>query len=94
MQNVSGLIRRPVPVGTAAASGLLAFVAGAVVALGVPGVVAGLTSSHISNIAVSPSMVGGEQIAHGRSEMGLDVSASIGGQQIAHDRSEQGMSGR
>ena len=36
MQNVNTMIRRPVPMGAAAASGLLAFAAGAVIALAVP----------------------------------------------------------
>lgn len=53
MQNVSTGIRRPVPIATAAASGLLAFAAGAVIALGVPAVAAGLSASHNSNATVS-----------------------------------------
>ena len=36
--------------------------------------------------------VGGEQIAHNRSEQGLGGSASVGGEQIAHNRSEEGLS--
>ena len=36
--------------------------------------------------------VGGEQIAHNRSEQGLGGSASVGGEQIAHNRSEGGLS--
>src|SRR4030081_2904736 len=36
MQNVSTVIRHPVPIATAVASGLLAFAAGAVIALGAP----------------------------------------------------------
>jgi cephalosporin hydroxylase len=94
MQNVNTLIRRPVPIGSAAAGGLLAFVAGAAIALGAPAIVVGLSASHSSNNAtVSVSAVGGEQIAHNRSEQGLDVSRSVGAEQIAHDRSE-GVPGR
>jgi hypothetical protein len=94
MQNVSTVIRRPVPMGTAAASGLLAFVAGAVIALGVPFVAAGLSASHNSNATVSAGAVGGELIAHNRSEAGVDVSGSVAAQQIAHNRSEEGLAGR
>ena len=36
--------------------------------------------------------VGGDQIAHNRSEQALGGSASVGGEQIAHDRSEGGLS--
>jgi len=90
MQNVSIVIRRPVPMGTAAASWLVAFAAGAVIALGLP-VVAGMSASHSSNATVSVGAVGGEQIAHNRSEQGLGGSSSVGGEQIAHNRSEQGL---
>jgi hypothetical protein len=90
MQNVSTVIRRPVPIGTAAAGGLLAFVAGAVIALGVPAVVAGLPTSPTSNATVSHAAVGAEQIAHNRSEAGRDVSGSVGAEQIGHNRSEAG----
>ena len=90
MQNVSTAIRRPVPMGTAAASWLLAFVAGAVIALGLP-VVAGLSTSHSSNAAVSVGAVGGEMIAHNRSEQGLGLSTSAAAEKIAHNRSEQGL---
>lgn len=90
MQNVSTAIRRPVPVGTAAASWLVAFVAGAVIALGLP-FVTGLSTSHSSNAAVSVGAVGGEMIAHNRSEQGLGVSAPAGAEKIAHNRSEQGL---
>lgn len=38
-------------------------------------------------------MVGGEQVAHDRSEQGL-VSASVGGEQVAHNRSEEGLTDR
>ncbi len=90
MQNVSTVIRRPVPMGTAAASWLVAFAAGAVIALGLP-VVAGLSTSHSSSATVSVGAVGGELIAHNRSEHGLDVSSPAGAEKIAHNRSEQGL---
>jgi hypothetical protein len=89
MQNVSTLIRRPVPIGSAAATGLLAFVAGALIALAAPAVVAGLSPSHGSNATVSASVVGSEQMAHNRSEAGLDAPRSVGAEQIAHNRSEE-----
>jgi hypothetical protein len=91
MQNVNTMIRRRVPIGAAAASGLLAFVTGAVIALGAPVVVAGLSNSHSSNPTVSVRAVGAEQITHNRSEADLDVSRSVGAEQIAHNRSEQGL---
>ena len=94
MQNVSTMIRRPIPIGTAVASGLLAFVVGATLAVGTPAVVAGLTSSHESNAPVSARAVGGEQVAHNRSEANLDVSTSVGGEQIAHSRSEKDLASR
>lgn len=34
--------------------------------------------------------VGGEQIAHSRSEQGLGGAGSVGGEQIAHNRSDEG----
>lgn len=34
--------------------------------------------------------VTGDQVAHNRSEEGLDTSGSVGGGQIAHNRSEEG----
>jgi hypothetical protein len=92
MQNVSTVIRRPVPIGTAAAGGFLAFVAGAVIALAVPAVATGVSvSNNNSSASASISAVGAEQIAHNRSEQGLLDGASVGGQQIAHDRSESGL---
>lgn len=94
MQNVSTIIRRPVPVGTAVASGLLAFLAGAVIALGVPAVVSGLPVTDNSGAPASTYAVGAEQIAHNRSEQGLSAPTSVGGQQIAHDRSESGLTGK
>jgi len=93
MQNVSSLIARPVRIGTAAASGLLAFVAGAVIAVSAPAVVATFSSSQSSHAAVSAPAVGAEQIAHNRSESQLGASNSIGAEQIAHNRSEQGLGG-
>jgi hypothetical protein len=53
MQSVNTIIRRPVPIRTAAASGLLAFVAGAVIAVGAPAVVTGLSVSHSSKASIS-----------------------------------------
>lgn len=91
MQNVSTIIRRPVHVGTAAASGLLAFVAGAVIALGAPAVVNEAFLTNNSSAPVSTSAVGAEQIAHDRSEQGVGGAASVGGQLIAHNRSESGL---
>ncbi len=88
MQNVSTMIRRPVPIGTAAASGLLAFVAGAVIALAVPAVATGVSVTNNTSAAASTSAVGAEQIAHNRSEQGHVEDASVGGQQISHNRSE------
>jgi hypothetical protein len=57
MQNVNTMIRRPIPIGTALASGLVAFAAGAVIALGAPVVVTGLSASHNSNAVVSAPAV-------------------------------------
>ena len=91
MQNVNTMIRRPVPIGTAAATGLLTFVAGVAFALGAPGLVAGLSTSHQSNATLSVPAAGAEQSAHNRSELGLDVTASVGAQQSAHNRSEEGL---
>ena len=62
MQNVRTMIRRPVPIGTAAASGLLAFVAGAVIALAVPAVATGVSVMNNSSGTASASAVGAEQI--------------------------------
>lgn len=93
MLNVTTMIRRPVPIGTAAASGLVAFVAGAVIALAVPAVVTG-SVSHNSSTQAAISAVGAEQIAHNRSEAGLGGSNSVGGEQIAHNRSEDGLADR
>jgi hypothetical protein len=94
MQNVNTMIRRRVPIGSAAAGGLLAFVAGAVIALGAPIVVAGLSTSHNSNATVSVQAFSAEQLAHNRSEAGLDVSGSVAAEQIAHNRSEGGLARR
>jgi len=88
MQNVSTMIRRPVAIGTAAAGGFLAFVAGAVIAIAVPAVATGVPVTYNSSAPASTSAVGAEQIAHNRSEQGLVEGASVGGQQIAHNRSE------
>ncbi len=90
MQNVNTMIRRPVPVGTAAAGGLLAFLAGAVIALAVPAVGTGVSLSNNSSAPASTAVVGSEQITHNRSEQGLGGPAAVGGEQIAHNRSERG----
>jgi hypothetical protein len=94
MQNVSTLIRRPVRIGTAAAGGLLAFVAGAVIAVSAPAVVATLSAGQSSNATVSVPAAGAEQIAHNRSESNTYVSRSVGAEQIAHNRSEQSLADR
>lgn len=94
MQNVNTMIRRPVPFGTTVATGLLAFAAGAVIAIGAPVAIAGLSTAERSNATVSVSAVGAEQVAHNRSEAGLAGSTSVGAEQIGHDRSEGGMAGR
>ena len=91
MQNVNTLVTRRVPFGTAAVSGLLAFVAGAVIAVSAPGVVATLSASHSSSVTVSAPAAGAEQIAHNRSEAGLGTSTSVGAEQIAHNRSEKNL---
>ena len=91
MQNVNTMIRRPVPFGTTVATGLLAFAAGAVIAIGAPVAIAGLSTGERSNaVSVSVPAVGAEQVAHNRSESGLAVSGSAGGEQIRHQRSEEG----
>jgi hypothetical protein len=89
MQNVSTLMNRPVSIGTAAASGFLAFAAGALIAVSAPVVVAGLTATHGSSTTVSAPAIGAEQIAHNRSEAGRDFSPSVGAEQVAHNRSER-----
>src|SRR6266550_5219751 len=91
MQNVNTLVSRRVPFGTAAVSGLLAFVAGAVIAVSAPVVVATLSASHSSSVTVSAPAAGAEQIAHNRSEAGLGTSTSVGAEQIAHNRSEKNL---
>ena len=90
MQNVNTMIRRPVPVGTAAAGGLLAFLAGAVIALAVPAVGTGVSLRNNPSAPASTAAVGSEQITHNRSEQGLGGPAAVGGEQIAHNRSERG----
>jgi hypothetical protein len=96
MQNVSTLMNRPVSIGTAAASGFLAFAAGALIAVSAPVVVAGLTASHGSNTTVSAPAAGGERISPNRSEGSLEHSQQSA--QVAkpapHDRSEEGMTSR
>src|SRR2546421_1153049 len=92
MQNVNTLVSRRVPFGTAAVSGLLAFVAGIAIAAATPVLIGGLTAGHSSNATVSAPAAGAEQVAHNRSELGLGASSSVGAEQINHDRSEGGMS--
>ena len=91
MQNVNTVIRRPIPVGSAAAGWLLAFLAGAAIALGAPALIAGDSNSHSSSATVSVPAAGAQQVAHNRSEAGLDVSRSAGAEQVAHNRSEKGL---
>src|SRR3989442_13121515 len=92
MQNVNTLVSRRVRFGTAAISGFLAFVAGAVIAVSAPAMVATLSASHSSSVTVSAPAAGAEQIAHNRSEAGLGGSNSGAGEQIAHNRSEKNLS--
>ena len=94
MQNVSTLIRRPVPAATAAATGLLGLVAGTLIAFGAPAAVAAISAHPSSNVTLTVASVGNQLIAHDRSEAGLDVLRSGGAEQIAHDRSEQGFADR
>ena len=94
MQNVNTMIRRPVPFGTTVASGLLAFAAGAVIAIGAPVAIAGLSTSDRVSAPVSVSAVGAEQVAHNRSEAGLTGGTSVGAEKIAHNRSEEGLARR
>src|SRR5438105_14531046 len=88
MQNVNTLVSRRVPFGTAAVSGLLAFAAGAVIAVSAPAVVATLSASQSTNVTVSAPAAGAEQIAHNRSEAGLGASISFGAEQSCHNRPE------
>src|SRR3989442_13241387 len=83
MQNVNTLVSRRVPFGTAAISGFLAFVAGAVIAVSAPAMVATLSASHSSSVTVSAPAAGAEQIAHNRSEAGLGAAKSVAGEHIA-----------
>ena len=95
MQNVNTMIRRPVPFGTTVATGLLAFAAGALIAVGGPLAMAGLSTSESSNApSVSVSAVGAEQVAHNRSESGVATSLSPAAERISHNRSEEGIAGR
>jgi hypothetical protein len=94
MQSVGTMIRRPVPFGTAAATGLLAFAAGAAIAVSAPALTTGSSASHGPGATASTGIVGAEQVGHNRSEEGLADVSSIGGQQIAHNRSEEGLADR
>lgn len=93
MQNVSAVNRRPVPFRAAAVGSLLAFVAGAVIAVGAPLVVNGWFATNSARTEAATSAVGAQLIAHDRSEQGLG-GASVGGELIAHDRSESGSTGK
>ena len=86
------VVKRRVSMGTAAIVGLLAFVAGVVLALAVSTAVATLSPGNTVIAPPSVRAIQGEQIAHNRSEQGFEAPASIGGEQIAHDRSEAGLS--
>src|SRR5437870_13120069 len=70
MQNVNTLVSRRAPFGTAAISGFLAFVPGAVIAVSAPAMVATLSASHGSSVTVSAPGARAEQIAHYRAEAG------------------------
>src|SRR2546430_9939378 len=91
MQNVNTLVSRRVPFGTAAVSGLLAFVAGAVIAVSAPAVVATLSASHSSSVTMSAPAAGAEQIAHNRPEAGPGATTPVGAEQIAHNPSQQNL---
>src|SRR5438270_12357741 len=66
MQNVTTLVSRRVPFGTAAVSGLLAFAAGIAIAAATPVVVGGLTTGPSSTAIVSAPAAGLEQDTHNR----------------------------
>jgi hypothetical protein len=101
MQNVSTIIKRPVPVGSAAASGVLAFVAGALIALAVPGLATAISVSNGSGMPASHTgaervlsggaSVASEPIARNRSEKNLGAGGSVGSEPIAHNRSEKNL---
>lgn len=90
MATLRSMLRRPVPAGTAAASGLAGLLFGVTIALivtaGVPSRPASLHPSSAGGVPAYKS----ELITHGRSEEGLG-RASAGGEQIAHNRSEKGL---
>ena len=97
MLNVGTVIKRPIPVGSAAAGGLVAFLAGGILAVYAPALIAGLlTPRQISNATVSVRGAGAELVTHNRSEIGLDVNGSTmvraaGPQLAAHNRSERAL---
>ena len=94
MQNVGTMIRRPVPLGTAAASWIVALLVGVVIALTAPGLTAALSNSAVtSGTAQSTAVVGAQQIAHNREEEGFVTFSSVGGEQVSHNRSEEGLGG-
>jgi hypothetical protein len=90
----ASVVKRRVSMGTAAIVGLLAFVAGVVLAMAVSAAVATVSLRNTVIAAQSVRAIQGEQIAHNRSEQGFEAPASIGGQQVAHDRSEAGLERR
>ena len=95
MQNVGTMIRRPIPLGTAAASGMVALLAGVVIALSAQALSAQLSISRATTgPTISAAGVGSEQIAHNRSEEGFAASSSVGGEQVSHNRSEEGLTGK
>jgi hypothetical protein len=88
----ASVVKRRVSMGTVAIVGLLAFVAGGVLAIAVPVELANLSPGQTAISPPSVLSIQGEQIAHDQSEQGLDAPQSIGGEQIAHDRSEGDLS--
>ena len=94
MQNVGITIRRPIALGTAAASWMVALVAGVVIALTAPALSAHfLISPGSAGTVSSTALVGSEQIAHNRAEEGFATFSSVGGEQVNHNRSEEGLTG-
>ena len=92
MASVGAMIRRPVPAGTAVASGLIGLMAGVVLAAALTaGMVSGPTTLHPH--AAGVAAISSELISHDRSEQDLGLT-SVGGQQVAHNRSEEGLSGQ
>ena len=94
MQNVGITIRRPIALGTAAASWMVALLAGVVIAVTAPALTAHLSiGAGSAGTVISTATVGSEQIAHNRAEEGFATSSSVGGEQVSHNRSEEGLTG-